>query len=72
LPFKVTRVISSSNPLAKKQEMRSQHLVNGILSNKDQSDVAEADNLNAKFKTVSYDAYRETPAKIASKAQASR
>lgn len=72
LPLEVKRVITPFNPLGKKDEMRSQHLVNGTLSNKDQGDVNDADTFRAKFQPVSYDEYRTLPTKDISKSQAKR
>jgi hypothetical protein len=72
LPLEVRRTITPFNPLGKKDEMRSQHLVNGTLSNKDQGDVNEADTFRATFRSVSYDEYRTLPSKDLTKSQAKR
>ncbi len=62
LPLDVKRTIHSSSPLGKREEVRSHHLVNGTLSNKDRQEIARASNCLATFRQVSYDEYRSLPA----------
>jgi hypothetical protein len=66
LPREITRTIisanplTSANPLAKKDEVKSQHLVNWTLSGEDRKKIDRAHDAMATFQAVSYDEYRKT------------
>jgi len=60
LPREIVRtMITSANPLAKKDEVKSQHLVNWTLSGEDRKKIDRAHDSMATFKAVSYDEYRK-------------
>ena len=67
LPREIIRAIPSANPLAKKEEVKSQHLVNWTLSGEDGKKIERAHDAMATFKLVSYDEYRHQPAPAAVK-----
>jgi hypothetical protein len=58
LPREVTRIITPANPLAKKSEVKSRHLVNWTLSGEDRRRIERAGDGLATFRAVSYDEYR--------------
>jgi hypothetical protein len=66
LPREITRITTPDNvlaiPLAKKEEVKSQHLVNWTLSGEDGKKIERAHDAMATFKQVSYDEYRHGPA----------
>jgi hypothetical protein len=67
LPREVTRTITPANPLARKIEVRSRHLVNWTLSGEDRRRIERASDWLAKYRAVSYDEYRGLAAKPAAK-----
>jgi hypothetical protein len=58
LPREVTRIITPANPLARKSELKSRHLVNWTLSGEDRRRIERAGDWLATYKAVSYDEYR--------------
>ena len=69
LPREVTRIITPANPLARKSELRSRHLVNWTLSGEDRRRIERAGDWLATYKAVSYDEYRGTDRKAAQQAR---
>lgn len=71
LPREIVRTtIMFAKPLAKKEEIKSRHLVNWTLSGEDRKKIERAHDAMATFKAVSYDEYRNGPAKAAGNKQA--
>lgn len=64
LPREITRVITPANPLAKKDEVKSQHLVNWTLSGEDRKKIERAHDAMATFQSVSYDEFRNGVGKV--------
>jgi hypothetical protein len=62
IPSEVTRTIVPANPLAKKIEVRSKHLVNWTLSATDHTKIETASDQMVNFRTVSFKQYRAAPA----------
>jgi len=58
LPFEVVRTVTPANPLARKVEVKSRHLVNWTLSGEDRRRIERAGDWLATFRAVSYDEYR--------------
>jgi hypothetical protein len=58
LPLEITRTITSANPVAKKHELKTRHLVNWKLSAKDQKEIERANDSVATFRAISFDEYR--------------
>jgi hypothetical protein len=67
LPREITRTITPGNPLARKIEVRSRHLVNWTLSGEDRRRIERAGDWLATYRAVSYDEYRGTVGKPAAK-----
>jgi hypothetical protein len=72
LPREVTRIITPANPLARKSEVKSRHLVNWALSGEDRRRIERASDGLATFRAVSYDEYRGLERKAAPAQQAKR
>jgi hypothetical protein len=72
LPLEITRTITQMNPLHKKLEIKSRHLVNWTLSGKDRKEIERVGDFMAAFGAVSYDEYRSLPAKATATKQAQR
>jgi len=72
LPREIIRTITAANPLAKKDEVKSQHLVNWTLSGEDRKKIERAHDAMATFKSVSFNEYRDGPEKGAGNKQARR
>jgi hypothetical protein len=70
LPLEITRTITPDGPLARKDEVKSRHLVNWTLSGEDRKKIERAGSSAATFKPVSYDEYRRGFAKTAKTAKA--
>jgi hypothetical protein len=58
LPREIIRTTTPDKPLAKKEVIKSQHLVNWTLSGEDRKKIERAHDAMATFKEVSYDEYR--------------
>ena len=58
LPLEVVRTVTPANPLARKVEIKSRHLVNWTLSGEDRRRIERASDNLATFRAVSYDEYR--------------
>ncbi|MEX2175320.1 MAG: hypothetical protein WD872_13240 [Pirellulaceae bacterium] len=58
IPVEITRTITPPNPLARKIEMRSRHLVNWSLSGEDRKRIQRTGTMLAEFPSVSFDQYR--------------
>ena len=67
LPREITRIITPPNPLANKEVVKSQHLMNWTLSGEDRKKIERAHDAMATFKPVSFDEYRHGPAKAQGK-----
>ena len=72
LPREVTRIITPGNPLARKVEVKSKHLVNWTLSGEDRRRIERASDGLATYRAVSYDEYRGIQRKPAAPQQAKR
>lgn len=72
LPLEITRTITPSSRLNKKEELKSRHLVNWALSGKDRHEIERVSDMLATFKVVSYDEYRRAPAHAAQSKQANQ
>jgi hypothetical protein len=72
LPREITRTITPPGRLSKKLEVKSRHLVNWKLSNKDRKEIERASECMATFRSVSYDEYRALPAKEKANQQVKR
>jgi hypothetical protein len=72
LPREVTRVITPANPLARKIEVKTRHLVNWTLSGEDRRRIDRACDGLATFRAVSYDEYRGSERKASPPQQAQR
>jgi hypothetical protein len=72
LPREITRTIAAANPLTRKDEVKSQHLVNWTLSKEDRKRIERAHDALAQFKPVSFDEYRKNQAAAAGNQQAQR
>jgi hypothetical protein len=72
LPREVTRIIIPGNPLARKMEVKSKHLVNWTLSGEDRRRIERAGDWLATYRAVSYDEYRGVQRKPAAPQQAKR
>jgi hypothetical protein len=72
MPREVTRSISPANPLARKDVVKSKHLVNWTLSGEDRRRIERAGDWLATFPAVSYDDYRGVQRKPAPAQQAKR
>ena len=57
LPTEVTRTTFAANPLAKKVEVKSRHLVNWTLSGKDRERIEEAGTQMVNFQAISFKEY---------------
>ncbi len=68
-PREVTRIIVPANPLARKIELKSRHLVNWTLSGEDRRRIERAGDGLATYKAVSYDEYRGAERKAAQQAR---
>ncbi|HZN35834.1 MAG TPA: hypothetical protein VFB80_18520 [Pirellulaceae bacterium] len=58
LPREVTRIITPANPLARKLEVKTRHLVNWTLSGEDRRRIERAGDWLATYRPISYDEYR--------------
>jgi hypothetical protein len=72
LPREIIRTITPANPLAKKEEIKSQHLVNWVLAGEDRKKIERAHDAMATFQPVSYDEFRHGPAKNPGNKQAGK
>jgi hypothetical protein len=59
MPLEITLTIQPTRALGKKDEIKSRHLVNWTLSGEDQKKIERTDDWLAKFRVVSFDAYRK-------------